>query len=141
MMASKLQIVLPEVGRAMRSLAHNSLREENGPSLQQFRILELTHKGLSQTQMAHFLQVSMAAVSKLVDSLVKHGFLERIQCEDRRCLQLKLTPEGKRIYKKVTSQIEKSIDKHVVKLTKEEVSDLEKGLAVLDKIMGMINEK
>lgn len=141
MLVNKLQTVLPEVGRTMRSLAHHSLREEHGPSLQQFRILELTHQGLSQTQMAHFLQVSMAAISKLVDSLVKHGLLERIQCADRRCLQLKLTPEGKKIHKKVSSQIEKTIDKHVVKLTKEEVSDLEKGLAVLDKIMGMINEK
>lgn len=141
MLARKLQTVLPEVGRTMRSVANHSLREEDGPSLQQFRIIELTHQGFSQTQMAHFLQVSMAAVSKLVDSLVKHGFLERIQCADRRCLQLKLTPEGKKIHKKVTTQIEKAIDKHVVKLTKDEVSDLKKGLAVLDKIMGMINEK
>lgn len=141
MLANKLQTVLPEVGRTMRSLTNLSLHEEEGPSLQQFRIIELTHQGLSQTQMAHFLQVSMAAVSKLVDSLVKHGFLERIQCTDRRCLQLKLTPQGRKIHKKVTSHIEKTIDKQVVKLTKEEVSDLEKGLTVLSKIMGMINEK
>ncbi len=141
MLATKLQTIMPEVGRTMRSLANHSLRDEVGPTVQQFRILQLTHLGLSQTQMAHFLQVSMAAVSKLVDSLVKSGFLERIQCADRRCLQLKLTPEGRKIHKKVTSHIEKAIDKQVVKLTKEEVSDLEKGLTVLCKIMGMINEK
>ncbi len=91
--------------------------------------------------MSQNLQVSMAAISKMVDILVKRGFLIREPAVDRRCLTLKLSPEGLRIKKVVTGQVEKILDKKIKNLTKEEQNDLIKGLDVLNKLMGFVNEK
>ncbi len=96
---------------------------------------------MGQTQMAQTLQISMAAISKMVDHLVKQNLLERHQGDDRRCLKLSLTPEGKKIQKKITGQVEKVLNKNLEKLTNEEQVDLDRGLTVLDKLMGFVNEK
>lgn len=139
MLSKKVLSSIPHSIRTIRRLAAGSL--ESDITFQQFRLLNLTYEGMSQTQMAQNNQVSMAAISKMVDALVKRGLLVREQCEDRRCLTLKLTPEGSRMRKVVTTQVEKQLDKNFKKLTKEEQNDLKKGLDVLDKLMGYVNEK
>ncbi len=139
MLSKKILASIPHSIRTIRILAAASLTVDI--TFQQFRILNLTHEGMGQTQMAQVLQVSMAAVSKMVDQLVKKGFLVRETGSDRRCLKLKLSPEGTRIRKVVTSQVEKTLDKQFKKLTKEEQINLNKGLDVLDKLMGFVNEK
>lgn len=139
MLSKKILSSIPNSIRTIRRLAASSL--ESDVTFQQFRILQLSHEGMGQTQMSQALQVSMAAISKMVDSLARRGLLVREQGEDRRCLHLKLSLEGIRIRKVVTGQVEKTLDKHFKKLTKEEQDDLKKGLDVLDKLMGYVNEK
>lgn len=139
MLAEKILSTVPLSIRALRKLSSESLHEDI--TVQQFRILVMTEEGMGQTQMANTQQISMAAVSKMVDHLVKQGLLKRSPGADRRCLQLSLTAEGKKIHKRVTGHIKKVLDAKFDKLTKEEQSDLQKGLDVLDKLMGMVNEK
>lgn len=139
MLSRKILSSIPNSIRTIRRLAAGSL--ESDITFQQFRILNLTYEGMGQTQMSQNLQVSMAAISKMVDSLVKRGLLIREQGADRRCLTLKLSPEGLRIRKVVTGQVEKTFEKNLKKLTKEEQHDLKKGLDVLDKLTGYVNEK
>lgn len=139
MLSKKILSSIPNSIRTIRRLAAGSL--ESDITFQQFRILNLTFEGMGQTQMAQNNQVSMAAISKMVDALVKRGLLIREQGEDRRSLTLKLSPEGSRIRIVITGQVEKKLDKNFNKLSKEEQKDLKKGLDVLDKLMGYVNEK
>jgi DNA-binding MarR family transcriptional regulator len=125
--------------RTVRRLSVGSLQDDI--SFQQYRILSLIHEGMGQTQMSQSLQVTMAAVSKTVDGLVKKGFLHREPGEDRRCYKLNLTKRGDVLRKVVRGQVENELAKSYKKLTKQEQSDLNRGLEVLDKLMGYVNEK
>ena len=91
--------------RTIRRLAAASLNHEI--TFQQYRVLGLAYEGQGQTQMSQTLQVSVAAISKMIDPLVKRGLLTREAGNDRRCLKLKLSPEGLRIKKAVTGKLEK----------------------------------
>lgn len=139
MLAKKILNSIPQSIRMIRHLSVCFMGNEL--TIQQFRILTLCKEGMGQTQMAQTLQISMAAISKMVDHLVKQNLLERHQGDDRRCLKLSLTPEGKKIQKKITGQVEKILNKNLEKLTNEEQVDLDRGLTVLDKLMGFVNEK
>jgi DNA-binding MarR family transcriptional regulator len=139
MHSKKILSSIPNSIRTIRRLAAGSLNKDI--TFQQFRVLNLTFEGQGQTQMSQTLQVSMAAISKMVDPLVKRGLLERGEDIDRRCSKLKLSVKGAKARKLVTKQVEKTLDKNFAKLTKKEQSDLKKGLDVLDKLMGYINEK
>lgn len=137
-MISRILTSIPRSIRTIRRVSADLLNSDL--TFQQFRILNLVNEGMGQTQMAQNLQVSMAAISKIVDLLVKRGLLKRETGEDRRCLNLSLTAEGKKVLKCVKSQVEKKIEVHYKKLTEKEKSELEKGLIVLDKLMGFLNE-
>lgn len=139
MLSRKILESIPNAIRTIRRLGAVSL--DNDLTFQQFRILNLTDIGMGQTQMSQNMQISMAAVSKLVDSLVKRKLLSREQGEDKRCIKLHLTREGEKNMKAVKDQVAKHLDKSYRKLTKEEQRDLKKGLDVLDKLMGFVNEK
>lgn len=134
--------ILTSIPRAIRTIRRVSASElKDDLTFQQFRILNLVSEGMGQTQMAANVQVSMAAISKIVDLLVNRGLLKRETGEDRRCHNLILTAEGKKVLKTVKGQVEKKIEVHYKKLTEKEKSELEKGLKVLDKLIGFLNEK
>lgn len=137
-MISRILTSIPRAIRTIRRLSADLLNSDL--TFQQFRILNLVNEGMGQTQMSQNLQVSMAAISKIVDLLVKRGLLKRETGEDRRCLTLSLTTEGKKVLKCVKTQVEKKIEIHYKKLTEKEKSELEKGLIVLDKLVGYLNE-
>lgn len=138
MFSKKILSSLPSSIRTLRRLSACSLNE--GLTFQQFRVLNQAAEGLGQTQISQNLQISTAAISKMVDSLVQKELLVKEEGSDRRSLRLKLTPEGKRMRKLVTDHVEKALNKSFKKLTDKEKSDLVKGLDVLDKLMGYVNE-
>jgi DNA-binding MarR family transcriptional regulator len=139
MSAKKILASIPHAIHTIRRLSAGSLLSDL--TFQQYRFLQMIHNGSGQTQIAQNLQVSMAAVSKAVNVLVKKNLLVRETGDDRRCLKLKLTNEGNDLRKIVRGQVENQINSQFKKLTKQEQSDLIKGLDVLDKLMGYVNEK
>jgi len=67
-------------------------------SLPQFRTLRILqrHAGLSLSQLAARLDLTLASASKLIDVLAKHDLVERRSSpSDRRKLELYLTPRGR----------------------------------------------
>jgi DNA-binding MarR family transcriptional regulator len=96
---------------------------------------------MGQTQISQNLQVSVAAVSKLVDLLVKRELVKRDPGEDRRSHRLTLTREGEKLRRKVHDAVARELQRNVKKLSKQELSDLKRGLSVLDKLMGYVNEQ
>lgn len=138
MLSNKLLVSIPKAIRTIRRISAGSLQRDL--TFQQLRILTLIDEGMSQTQMAQSLQVSMAAISKIVETLVNKKFLIRETGEDRRCLKLKLTPKGRKFHLAVKQSVSKELDIHLKKLTPKELSDLKRGLDVLDKLIGSLNE-
>lgn len=139
MLSNKILESIPYASRTIRQLSAGSLNADL--TFQQFRILQLTYDGMGQTQMAQTLHVSMAAISKVVEALVHKNLLMREQCEDRRCHKLTLTREGVKVRKAIHDQVARKLEKNFKKLSTAEQRDLKKGLEVLDKLMGFVNEK
>ena len=76
-------------------------------TLPQFLILDLlSQQGESRmTDMAHFMHVSTAAMTGIVDRLVGYGYVVRVyEPEDRRIVKIKLTPGGNELVRKINEQ-------------------------------------
>ena len=73
-------------------------------TLPQFLILDfLIREGESRmTDMAHFMHVTTAAMTGIVDRLVGYGYVVRVyDPEDRRIIKIKLTDQGNALLKKI----------------------------------------
>jgi len=76
-------------------------------TLPQLLILDfLSQQGESRmTDMAHFMHVTTAAMTGIVDRLVGYGYAARVyEPEDRRIIKIKLTPGGNELVKKINTQ-------------------------------------
>jgi len=76
-------------------------------TLPQFLILDFLDKKseAKMSDMARFMQVTTAAMTGIIQRLVKYGYTLRVfQARDRRIINIKLTVKGKELVKKVTQQ-------------------------------------
>jgi DNA-binding MarR family transcriptional regulator len=78
------------------------LREEFDCTLPRFDLmaqLERTADGLGMSELSRRMMVTNAAITGLVDRLVRDGHVERAGHEgDRRAWRIRLTPEGRRYF-------------------------------------------
>lgn len=64
------------------------------------------------TDMAHFMQVTTAAMTGLVERLVRDSYVTRVYDPgDRRVIKVKLTPRGNGLIKKINNQRRKMVIK------------------------------
>ena len=133
--------LLESIPRAIRVLRTLTLAVLDGSlTLHQTRVLYLITEGLGQSQIAEQLQVSPAAVCKLMQQLTEKGFITMCPGKDRRERHIELTKEGSKALTSVSRQVEKKLKKSVGALTEQEREDLLKGLDILDKLIGQIKE-
>jgi DNA-binding MarR family transcriptional regulator len=138
MLSKKILESIPQAIRVLRLLSVETL--DGYLSLQQLRVLRLAFEGYGQSQMSKILQVSMAAISKMVDSLCAKGLLLKKEGKDKRSLELRLTPKGRKILGQVTSHVEKKINDAAKNIDPLEKEQLLQGLAVLDKIIQRVKK-
>lgn len=138
MLAKEILRIIPRSIRIIRKLSSNSL--DRNINLQHLRILILVKEGQGQTQMAETLQVSLPAISKMMNGAALKELIERSPGKDGRCLSLKLTTKGKRVLNLVLGEVESKIEPAIEKLTITEKKHLEQGLLVLEKVMNQVNE-
>lgn len=138
MLAKKLLESLPFSIRIIRKMTLSVV--DGCLTLHQTRVLFLIKEGLGQSLIAETLQVSPAAVSKLMSQLSAKGLVTMSPGKDRRSLDMSLTKEGTKILNKVLKQVEKKLNKEIHLLSISERDDLMKGLHILDKMMGQIKE-
>jgi MarR family 2-MHQ and catechol resistance regulon transcriptional repressor len=101
--------------------------EQSGMTLGQFAVLEaLHHLGpMCQHALAHKLLRSGGNVTLVVDNLEKRGWVRRErQKDDRRMVQIHLTPKGARLIAKVFPEHAAAITKIMNELTEQEQEDL-----------------
>jgi len=104
--ADKLHEVMPVVTkefarRQVDELYHGKI------TIPQFLILEflLLKSESKMSDLAAFMHVTTAAITGIVDRLVKSGYLVRAyDSDDRRIIKVKLTAKGMNLIKKVTQQ-------------------------------------
>jgi DNA-binding MarR family transcriptional regulator len=76
-------------------------------TLPQFLILNLLH-GLNEarmTELAKFMKVTTAAMTGIVDRLVRDGYVSRhYEPKDRRIIKIRLTPKGDKLVNKANQE-------------------------------------
>lgn len=138
MLANKLLDSIPKAIRIIRKLSTESL--DGSLSLQQMRVLMLVNEGQGQTQMAETLQVSVAAISKVIHSLIEKELLVSKSGTDRRTHVLTLTTNGRKLLKKISSYVQSKLEFGIADLTKAEREQLIEALETLDRIMQKVKE-
>jgi DNA-binding MarR family transcriptional regulator len=138
MLSEKLLDTLPYSIRTIRKLYSESL--DGALTLQQIRVLTLISEGQGLTQIADTLQVSLAAVSKMVSSLSKKKIIISKEGLDRRTHILTLTPQGKNSLEKIKKMVRSKLDIGINDLTKDECAQLMKGLSILEVLMKKFKE-
>lgn len=138
MSAAKVLESIPRSIRLLRKLTVEVLA--GSLTFHQTRILFYIKEDFGQSQIAEALQVSPAAVCKVIHQLEEKGFISMCPGEDRRERHMELTRDGSKILSAVTKQVEKKLNKGIDSLSTQERDDLIKGLHVLDKLIGQIKE-
>ncbi len=138
MLSAKLLESIPKSIRIIRKFSTESLG--GYLTLQQFRVLNLVREGHGQTQMAEILDVSVAAISKMVTTLIDQKLITRKSGPDKRTHIIKLTAKGQSTLVKVKKFVEKKLDTGVEGLSRQEIDQLTLGLDVLDKLMLKMKE-
>ena len=81
-------------------------------------------------ELAEWLTLSRGGITKLVDRLVKGGYLERVACsEDRRSLQAELTPAGEQLLDEMRAIYRQEVERHLASLSADEAEMLTEVLA------------
>jgi DNA-binding MarR family transcriptional regulator len=136
--SSELIEVVPTVMRTIRSEMRGVALPEL--SIAQFRILmRLDREPQSNKQLAEWVGISTAAMSRTIEVLVVRGYVHRKPAEnDRREVVLALTPQGKKKYDTI-KEISKM--KLVPRLEKRSAADLKKLHEALQILSEVFNEK
>jgi len=99
-----------KVSEIMPAISKEFLRHQTGEfyrmkiTLPQFIVLELLsrHGASKMTDIAHFMNVTTAAMTGIVDRLVRDGYAARASDpDDRRIIMARLTPKGLNLVKKM----------------------------------------
>ena len=101
-------------------------------SLQQFNVLRILRgqngKPANLSTINARMVTKMSNTTRLVDKLILKGFVDRMVCpSNRRKIEINITPEGKKVLKKMDFQMaeaEKSILKNVSKTELEQLNIL-----------------
>ncbi len=130
------------VKRSARLIDRNieRLLKKHGIARSQYRVLYLvTHRGeLTQTALAELLEVQGPTLTLIVDALVQKGWLVRVADDaDKRVKKLRLTPEGKKVFKQVPDPLETINETIEQTITTAEARRLE---VSLKKIISHLNE-
>lgn len=133
-LAKKLMEIIPPSMNWIRTEMRSTMNDEL--SVPQFRILASIFRGRNVAcDIAKHQGISQAAMSKMIDSLVARGFVEREANEnDRRHFHLILTKAGDTLFKKMRKSTQTNLKEQISCLEQKDRDDLEKGLLALEKL-------
>lgn len=89
----------------------------------------------SLTELAEQQVVTLATISNSIATMVEKGYVERITpAHDRRIVQVRITPAGRKLLGEVHRQLEQRVEALLAGLTAEEVEQLDQGIHILRKV-------
>ncbi|MFH0912725.1 MAG: MarR family transcriptional regulator [Candidatus Omnitrophota bacterium] len=123
--ADKMNEIMPII---MQGFARRQVNElyKGKITLPQFLILDfLSRQGESRmTDMARFMQVTTAAMTGIIDRLVRDSYCTRVyNSEDRRIVKIKLTAKGNELVKKINAQKRQMLIDIFGKISEEDRKD------------------
>lgn len=117
------------VGESMAAISREFIKQQTGEfykvkiTLPQLAILDLLNRSgeLSMSDMARFMNVTTAAMTGIIDRLVRDGYVMRIPDPgDRRVIKIKLTAKGGKASKNILEQRRRLITKIFGVLSRDE---------------------
>lgn len=138
--ADKMQNILPTIIREFARRQANELYRGK-ITLPQFLILEyLYREGESKmTNLAHFMSVTTAATTGIIDRLVGYGYCTRTyEPKDRRIIKIKLNQKGTELVRNINQQRRKMLIRLFGKISEKERRDY---LNVLMRIHDILSEE
>jgi len=95
------------------------------------------------SDIAEFLSVSRPDATRIVNTLVTKGFINRVYDKnDRRVIRLKITTEGMRVFEDIKKELITNFSEIINKMEKEDAEALMKGMkALCDVLKGIDMEK
>jgi DNA-binding MarR family transcriptional regulator len=131
-----------EVTPKLMQTIREEMRHGRGDNLTipQFRVLAAVNRGLIHNkEICELLGVSEAAISRMIDGLVKDGFLKKKTNElDKRQTLLSLTSSGKKYFKNVKLDARNKLKEKWKTLTEEELLMVINCLEIFKKKLGHI---
>ncbi len=130
--ASQLLDTVPLLMRVLRQEVRS--RRPEGLSVPQFRVLIFLgrHPGVTLSEVTNHIGLTRPTLSKMVDVLVRHGWVSReTAATDRRCLQLQLTEEGLALVNDVRERTRRQLDERLRFLSNEDRAAIARALALL----------
>lgn len=109
--ADKMNEIMPSLIREFSRRQANELYKGK-ITLPQFLILDFLLKkdNSKMSDLAHFMKVTTAAMTGIVERLVKYGYVVRgYEPDDRRIIKIGLTSKGKTLVKRIDEQRRKMI--------------------------------
>jgi len=98
--------------------------------------------GLPQSQLAKMLGKDKAAVTRLVNVLVKSGLVARIQDEhDRRIVRACITMEGKKAFQRIFPKLRALSDKVFAGLCESDIATAKQVMAHMTENLTMLADK
>lgn len=138
-LSAQILEVIPFSVRIIRRLSSSVLKGR--VTIHHLRILVLIQEGMGQKGVSETLQVSEAAISKTIASLVEKKLLKKKIGVDKRSREITLTASGTRILKLARDLVEEQLIPELDSLKSDEKKKLKEGLEVLQKVMTGVKEK
>ena len=139
----KIGAIMPLIGQLMCfmrqqiSQAYMDLGYDIAPESAQAMMIIQHFDGLPQSKLAHILDKDKAAVTRLLNSLVKLNLVERIQDkDDRRIIRAHITEEGKSVFAQFVPKLQALSD---LALTDVSNTNFTQTVATLSQIISNIN--
>jgi len=95
--------------------------------------------GLPQSQLANILGKDKAAVTRLMNSLVKSGLVGRVQDQqDRRIVRAQITEQGKQAFVQVWPELKKLSDQALFGISAHDLALMQQTLKAINANLGVI---
>jgi DNA-binding MarR family transcriptional regulator len=92
------------------------------------------------SDIANFLSVSPSDATRIVETLVKKGFVKRINDEkDRRIIRILIKEEGKKVLETIKQELALSFSKILEKIQEEDAKALLRGMNALSNALKELN--
>jgi len=130
-----LRQVMAPLWHSSRANIHQIVSEKYGITASQFHTLRrITNGRASVSELADCLHVSQPNVSRAVEELVQKGYVtrERMQ-EDRRRLELSLTPAAEMLFQNIQQELDNLLEKNFDSLSDDEIEKLYEAIEILKK--------
>ena len=138
--ADKINATMPVIAREFIRRQTNELYKGK-ITLPQCLILEFLHseKDSTMTHLARLMRVSTAAMTGIVDRLVREGYIVRTyDAGDRRIIKVKLTVKGQDVVRKINEQKRQMVIKTFGKISER---DRQEYLRILIRIKDILSKE